>query len=195
MKRLLRLDNKEVILREPGFNLTCPVCGTSMLELSDKALNDLSGRIEKELEKRNEVLGGKVEIFWEGDWNGFTKRPYLAILTPPINERADKIEPPTSKVSLVPPWLHSEQFRSRLYEYNFLKLCNFPLHNGIAKFKYSGYLKIGTVLRGRVREGEEYFYRVCRSGLELISGSDARRVVLKAGYELSKRMENETESK
>ena len=143
------------------------------LDLSEYSLVDLEtyrDMVIKEIEKRLGRSDGQVEIDWEGYWDGglLNKKPYLAVLKP-----------------------HSE----KRYDYEFLKLGRTVGKDGISLTStYYGFLPIGTILKGRVVMGEDYFYKVVPSGLKKIGEVEVLRAVVKMKEEM-KNAKKEDEKK
>lgn len=144
------------------------------LDLSEYSLEDLEtlkDALSKEIEKRFAVSNGKVEIEWEGYWDGDlnVKKPYLAFIKP-----------------------HAE----RRYDYEFLKLGRTVGKDGVSlTLTYYGFLPIGTILKGRVVMGEDYFYKVVPSGLKKIGEVEVLREVVKMKEEMRKNAKKEDEKK
>ena len=159
MGRMLRIEG----LVESSANTEPDKLDLSSYPLED--LESLRDTITKEIERRLAKTKGQAEIDWEGYWDGNfdTKKPYLAVLKPHFTDG---------------------NIPERRYQFEFLK-CNRILEkDGKVRFNFYGFLPIGTVLRGRVVIGEEYYYKVVPAGLKKISEIDAVRAIVKLKEEM-----------
>lgn len=140
------------------------------LDLSEYSLEDLEtyrDMVIKEIEKRLGRSGGNVEIDWEGFWDGglMNKKPYLAIIKPHSDQRTGE--------------------GPRRWDYEFLKLVRTVGKDGTSfTSTYYGFLPLGTILKGRVVMGEDYFYKVVPRGLKKIGEVEVLREVVKMKEEV-----------
>ena len=133
-RRLLRFEHQDYAKVEEKAE------ESSDLSFKNFTLNQLEyllKSVETEIEKRIAWAGGKVEIYWEGYWEGgFEKKPYLAIVTAmPLGE--------------------VKAYDRRTYSLDFL-----PLSRDGKRYFYRGFIPRGTILKGRVRIDDTKFYKV-----------------------------------
>jgi|GEM_PF-4297806 len=124
-------------------------------EYTTTSLSIFYDQIGSELERRREKSEGKIKIQWEGRWNGDlnSKKPYLALIV-----KAEGV---------------------RDYDYQFIKLIRSKEGAGWSG-SFSGVLKEGDLLRGRVEMGYDCYYLVDRkskNGLAVINDHEARKII------------------
>jgi hypothetical protein len=143
----------------------------SLSKVSVDDLEELYFAIAAELKRRSEKLKGNVKIYWESvldtvdSISSETKKPYLAVLSLPSEE----LETESQSGGIKKEYLsHLTKLSNRgKFDFDFLKLNRSKTETNI-KVYFEGYLRIGSILKGRNFESESYFYEVTNTGLKVI---------------------------